>query len=639
MMIGVDTGGTFTDLVCLTDEGIRTWKLPSTPDNFSRAVLDGVRHFTGGAPFLELIHSTTVATNALLERHGARTALITTRGFRDILEIGRQARPDLYNLFVRRPTPLIDQALRFEVTERVLHDGSVELPLTDTDVERTLDAVVQAGCTAVAVCLLFSFLRPDHEEQIAAAARARGLHVSISSSVSPEFREYERTATTAANAFVAPVMAHYLGDLKRAAHAETLRIVQSNGGSLSAADAAEHPVHTFLSGPAAGVLGALSVARQAFPDDPLKLITFDMGGTSTDVALIDGNFSLTTESEINGCPIRVPMIDIHTVGAGGGSIAQLDAGGAMQVGPRSAGAEPGPACYGIGTEATVTDVNVVLERIAPDHFLDGRRALDAARSRDAVQAVDPATPIDSIARSILTVVNSNMERAIRVISVERGYDPREFTLVSFGGAGGLHACELAAALRIPRVLIPVNPGVLSAWGCLSADFVRDFSRTVMMEDSALTTANTIAQALTEEAGRVLTAEGFPEGSALLTADCRYAGQSFELNIPWTDDAEMLRERFHQAHRRRYGTAMADTPIEVVTLRCRAIGLRPHPELTPRPQSLNPPDPAACLERRALPADSQWSGPTTIVEPFATTWVPDGWKVRVDIYGNLILEVA
>jgi N-methylhydantoinase A len=633
MNIGVDTGGTFTDLVCQTEDGVLTWKLPSTPDDFSRAVLDGIHHFTDGTPFHRLIHSTTVATNALLERNGARTALITTRGFRDVLEIGRQARPDLYNLFVRRPAPLIERALRFEVTERIRHDGTIETPLDLEEVSQTLDAIEANGCTAVAVCLLFSFLVPAHEEMIAEADRARGLSVSISSTVSPEFREYERTATTAANAFVAPVMARYLGNLASRAGADALQIVQSNGGSLSAEAAAAHPVHTLLSGPAAGVIGAMSVARQAFSGEALRLITFDMGGTSTDVALIEDDIAFTTESEINGCPIRVPMIDIHTVGAGGGSIAHLDAGGAMQVGPRSAGAVPGPACYGTGREATVTDVNVVLRRIDPEAFLDGRRTLHAERSQTAVQAVDPDSPLESVAQSILSVVNSNMERAIRVISVERGYDPRTFTLVSFGGAGSLHACELATALRIPRVLVPRNPGVLSAWGCLASDFIQDFSRTVMLDEHSLDAAEPALQELTAAARHALDVEGFPEGSIFLTADCRYAGQSFELSVSWTPEPDTLRERFHHAHQLRYGTRMTDTPIELVTLRCRAVGKRSHPALMPLPASSTNPDPSRVLARESLPSGSTWQGPCIITEAYSTTWVPEAWAASVDAFGN------
>ena len=389
MIIGIDTGGTFTDVVCFSEGEMRTYKLPSTPHDFAEAVLAGALAVNGGAVFT-LVHSTTVATNALLERKGAKTALITTAGFRDVLEIGRQARSDLYNLKEQPAQPLVPRKWRREVAERVSADGEVIGTLDPAEIETVIAQLVKAGVESLAVCLLFSFLHPAHERKIRAAAKKQGLAVSISSDVLPEFREYERTATTVANAYVSPVMKDYLGRLQkqvRKSGGQDLRIVQQNGGCMTPKAAGEHAVSTLLSGPAAGVIGAMHIAEQAFPTEPVKLITFDMGGTSTDVALIDGQPQLTNEARIGETPIGVSMMDIHTVGAGGGSIAYADFAGGLHVGPESAGASPGPACYGKGEKPTVTDANLWLERLQPEHFLDGRFALDRSRSTKAIGAL------------------------------------------------------------------------------------------------------------------------------------------------------------------------------------------------------------------------------------------------------------
>jgi N-methylhydantoinase A len=655
MLIGCDTGGTFTDLVLVHEGRVRTHKLPSTPDDFSRAVLEGVRALRGDGEeraHPALVHSTTVATNALLERRGARVALITTDGFQDVLAIGRQSRPELYNLKVERPEPLVPRERCLGVRERVSCDGEVLEELTDGEIQRVLDTIEAHDVEAIAISLLFSFLAPQHEERIATAAASRGHTVSRSSDILPEFREYERASTTAANAYVAPVMARYLGHLADASTNDGVtgvRVVQSNGGSAPAERAGRHAATTLLSGPAAGVMGALAVARQALSEKP-KLITFDMGGTSTDVSLIDGDFALTAESEVGGVPVRVPMIDIHTVGAGGGSIAHIDAGGALRVGPRSSGAMPGPACYGHGgTEPTVTDANLLLGRLSPEHFLGGRMPLDPAAAERALAGLGDRLSLSAreAAEAALRIVNSNMERAIRVISVERGHDPREFTLFSFGGAGGLHACDLADALRCPRVIVPRHPGVLSAWGCVTSDVVEDSSRTVMVRAEGRSPA-TLEQAfgeLTDAARRSLATAGFEPGDQRidLSADLRYVGQSFELNVPWEGDIAPTVRAFHEAHRRRYGHADERSAAEIVTVRVRATGITIPVALEPIEEgSGTAPTPTAgpcglrVYDRTALRAGHWIEGAALIVEDYSTTLVPTGWGLEVDPWGNLIV---
>ncbi len=665
MLIGVDTGGTFTDFVMIRDGHVHTYKVPSTPGDFAQGVLEGVRSLLSGAaasrthPF-NLIHSSTVATNALLERKGARTALITTRGFRDVLEIGRQARPELYNLFVDRSEPLVPQNLRHEVDERLSAEGKVLIPFDEEQAGRVLDSLDGQNVESVAVCLLFSFMRPQHERSLVRAARKRGFDVSASSEILPEFREYERTSTTVANAYVSPAVSSYLQRLGRSAKrlgARHLRIMQSNGGSLSVRAASERAVSTLLSGPAAGVIGALSVARQALgPGNgpgrgEVKIITFDMGGTSTDVSLVNGEYSVTNEGSIGGHPVRVPMIDIHTVGAGGGSLASVDAGGALHVGPQSAGAHPGPACYGTSEDAAVTDANLLLGFISPEYFLGGRMTLDRERAENALQRLADRLGTNAVraARAVIRIVNSNMERAIRVISVERGFDPREFTLVSFGGAGGLHACHLAEALDIPRVLIPRNPGVLSAWGALAADVVKDYSRTVMLPLRAAAEkklSNAFSQ-LERQAQTDLQREGFQKGKGMLfrSLDIRYAGQSYELTVPFNGRLDSAAKGFHRAHARRYGHSAPAELVEIVTARVRAVGRSEKPALGPvaggrkdgRKAIIKKHGSLVLYGRDQLLAGNVLTGPALIIEDFATTLIPGGWQGKVDKWGNLLLQ--
>ena len=492
--LGVDVGGTFTDFALYDADTNRLEfaKTPSTPDNQAVGVAAGIAELArryGVAPEQVdfFIHGTTVATNTLLERKGATTALVVTAGFRDVLQIGRQERPSLYDWRIRRPEPLAPRRLRFEVAERVVHTGDVLTPLTEAEIDRVVARLAAADVDAIAVCLLHSYANPAHERALGEALRQAlpGVTVALSHEVLPEFKEYERMSTTAINAYVSPVMDRYLRRLEQTISEAGLKsevyIMQSNGGTMGVETAIERPVHTIMSGPAAGVIGAAAIARQA---GQANAISIDMGGTSFDVSLCyQGEVRQTQESEIERLPIRVPMVDVHTLGAGGGSMAWIDAGGALRVGPSSAGAVPGPACYGSGgTQATVTDANVVLGRLGESGLLGGAMPLDAALARRAVREciADPlGIGVEEAAEGIVQVVNASMVKGIRVVSVSKGYDPREFCLVAFGGAGPLHASELAEEMDIPRVLVPVAPGVTSALGLLVADLRHDFARTVL----------------------------------------------------------------------------------------------------------------------------------------------------------------
>jgi N-methylhydantoinase A len=664
ILAGVDTGGTFTDLVLFQEGKLRVHKVFSTPHDPSQAILEGLQEL-GALPRLRtLVHGSTVATNAVLEGKGARTGLITTAGFRDVLEIGRQTRPSLYNLRVQKVPPLVPRARRVEVRERLNERGEVLLPLDEGSLEEALATLAREEVEAVAVVLLFSFANPAHEQRVAEAARRRGWYVSASAEVLPEFREYERTSTLVLNAYVGPLIDRYLGQLERALPAGTgLRIMQSNGGSISSAMARREAARTLLSGPAAGVVGARFVARASGIE---RLIALDIGGTSTDVALVDGAITETTDGRIGGYPTKLPMIDIHTVGAGGGSLAWFDLGGALRVGPRSAGAVPGPAAYGRGgTEATVTDAHVVLGRLLPEAFLGGSMRLDVAQARQALATVAArlGASLEEAALGIVRIANANMEAAIRLISVERGLDPRHFTLVAFGGAGPLHACELAAALSIPRVLIPAAPGVLSALGMLVADVLKDYVRTLMVpiEQETAQAAIEAALASLEEQGRAdLLAEGFAAEQIQIERylDLRYVGQSYELTVPFGGDCARAAQQFHLAHERRFGYSDPNEPVQVVNVRLKARGLVEPPVLERQP--LQPEALVAPLERRqvifagergpqaleaavyareALLPGTQFGGPAIVTQYDTTTVVPPGWRARVDGVGNLLIELA
>ncbi|MBI2886950.1 MAG: hydantoinase/oxoprolinase family protein [Chloroflexi bacterium] len=664
MPLGVDIGGTFTDFVLVSGSRLTIHKVPSTPADHAEAFLAGLRELGDAAQGEAIVHGTTVATNALLERRGARTALVTTRGFRDVLAIGRQTRPALYALEPRRPAPLVPRELRFEVDERVDHQGRVLQPLDTASLGGILQALRQQGVESVAVCLLFSFLHPEHERQVAEVLRAAGFSVSPSYLVLPEFREYERTSATVVNAYVSPIMERYLDHLEQQLPAQggPLRVMQSNGGIITAGAAKAAAARTVLSGPAAGVVGAAYVGGLAgFMD----IISFDMGGTSTDVALVPGRLRETTEAEVGGVPIRLPMLDIHTVGAGGGSIARLDAGGALRVGPQSAGAEPGPVCYGRGDQVTVTDAHLALGRLHPQQFLAGQMPLDEARARSFLSALGQQMGLsaEEAAWGVLRVANTSMEKAIRVITVERGVDPRHFTLVAFGGAGPLHACELSEGLGIPRVLVPRYPGVLSSLGMLAADVMKDYSQTVMWTVPSAVDEGFVRQiamgfrSLAARGWEEMTAESFDRQTAqVLTAlDMRYLGQSYELVVPFDAISTAdLTGRFHAAHRERFGYSMPGEPIEIVNLRLKMLGRVPRPVLPreePGPEDAAPAmmgqravwfrgkTQATVYDRKRLRAGNLLAGPAIVVQMDATTALPPGWRGRVDTVGNLILERA
>lgn len=656
MRVAIDTGGTFTDCVFVRRGRLEVLKVLSTPANPARAIDAALERIAARAGAVaELTCGTTVGTNALLERRGGPAALVTTAGFEDVLEIGRQARPRLYEFFVVRPEPLVPRRRRFGLRERVGPAGEVLLRPGPAELARVAREVRRSGASSVAVCLLFSFANPAHERAIARRLRRAGLAVSVSHEILPEFREYERTATTVVNAYLVPVMGRYLAAVGRLAR--RVRVMQSSGGIVGARLAAREPVRTVLSGPAGGVLGAGYVAKRAGLGG---VISFDMGGTSTDVALVTPEMRTTSESAVAGLPLAVPMLDIHTVGAGGGSIARFDRAGALRVGPESAGADPGPICYGRGERPTVTDAHLVLGRIAPQGFLGGRFALDEPRvwrqmARALRQAPAGMRSVEQFAQGILDVANATMEKAIRVISVERGYDPRDYSLVAFGGAGGLHAAELAAALGIRRVVIPQLPGALSALGILRADVVRDFSRTVRLAvGSRRAVAPALARAfgaLERQGNAAMRAEGFAPAQVARERllDLRYRGQGFELTVAAAGD---FLAAFHRAHERRYGYADPARPVEIVNVRLRLAGRTPKPELPRR--RLGPASPRAArigerdavfsgrrrrvsiFARERLRAGMRLAGPAIVPEYSATTVVPPGWRCRVDALENLVL---
>lgn len=534
MRIGVDAGGTFTDFVVAHDDGsLELFKIRSNASDPASVILEGLSRVTGSEK-AEVMHGSTVATNALLERKGVRTALVTTAGFEDVIEIGRQNRPHLYVLSPPPPVPISERDLRFGVRERTYYDGSVAKKPSARELTKLRRRLRRAHVEAIAICFLHSYQEPSNEKTTAEALNGLG-YVCCSHEICPEFREYERTSTTFLNAYVGPLMERYLARL--ATSVPRLSVMQSNGGLIEAAEAQRHAVRTLLSGPAGGVIGAVETARLSGFD---RVLGFGMGGTSTDVSLSEGSPKITTEAYLDGLPVRVPMLDIQTVGAGGGSIARVDEGGLLRVGPESAGADPGPACYGKGLLATVTDAHVVLGRILPDQFLGGTMRLDAGRAQEAVDGIARQLGLSrrEAARGIIRIANANMERAIRSVSVERGHDPRRFALVAFGGCGGLHACEIAAELGIKTVLVPEHAGALSALGMLMADRVRDYAAGVLGRGDAE------AQFLAlERAAR----RDMRTARLERLTDSRYAGQSYELTIPHGSS-------FHVAHRMAYGYA-------------------------------------------------------------------------------------
>ncbi len=622
---------------------------------------------------LILLHGTTVGTNSLLQRKGARVALVTTSGFEDVIEIGRQARPKLYDFFFDRVEPLVPADLRFGVHERTGSDGEILQVPSPINLRNLKARVLERKPEAIAISLLFSFANPNNEMLVTATLRDLGLPLSISHQILPEFREYERTSTVVVNAYLQPVMQRYLERLETRVqgwsgtaeagpsrkNASTSRdasvrifVMQSSGGIAALASAAREPVRTVLSGPAGGVVGAVAMARRSGHE---RIISFDMGGTSTDVALVDHEVRGANQSEIAGLPVGVPMLDIHTVGAGGGSIARFDAAGALRVGPESAGADPGPICYGRGTQPTVTDANLILGRLQPNRFLGGNFTLDLERARRIVSTwlkqQRCALSLEQFATGVIRVVNSTMEKAIRLVSIERGYDPREFALVAFGGAGGLHACELAAALRVPHVIVPAHPGALSAFGILVSDVVKDYSRTVlwrMLNELPTKRLNQELGNLRRRADEDLKAEGW-QGRVRheLSVDVRYRGQGYELNIPYTGG---LAAAFRREHKLRYGYSYPGREMELVTLRLRATMRSPRSSVIK--SRVRPAEcgnsvaedvsvffgakkiAATIYDRESLRAEKNYSGAAVITEYSATTIVPPGAYFRLDRKGNL-----
>jgi|CZLA01.1.fsa_nt_gi N-methylhydantoinase A len=719
LRVAIDTGGTFTDCVWMEDGALKTLKVFSTPDDPSRAIAEALRKIgeartkvgeartrTGeargqaGAAAITLLHGTTVGTNALLQRKGARVALITTSGFEDVIEIGRQARPRLYDFFFDRIAPLVARELRFGVKERTDAEGQVLERPPEAELTRLREAVRRADPDAIAISLLFSFANPENEAVIAAAVADLGKPLSVSHRILPEFREYERTSTVVVNAYLQPLMQSYMEKLAERAleyareHTEEkeragelgngsgaaprkrsaprifiprIFVMQSSGGITALESAAREPVRTVLSGPAGGLVGAaVMAARSGFR----KILSFDMGGTSTDVAAVQDEVRAGGQAEVAGLPVGVPMLEIHTVGAGGGSLARFDAGGSLRVGPESAGADPGPICYGRGTEPTVTDANLLMGRLRSERFLGGEFTLDVERARritsEWLKQQGSRLSLEQFSAGVVRVVNANMERALRVVSIERGYDPREFSLVAFGGAGGLHACELAEALAIPTVMIPARPGALSAYGILVSDVVKDYSRTLLWS-FADHSRQAVPQAKLQKEFRKLEAaaqkefrverwRGAPQYERSL--DLRYRGQGYELNVPATGN---VAARFHDEHQRRYGYHHAGREIELVTLRLRARSRTPQPQAQSkseiaRRQTSHQPSPRVTpverapvffhdktvttpvFERGDLVPGRKMRGPAVITEYSATTVIPAGKMFCVDASENLVIKI-
>lgn len=675
--LGVDTGGTFTDLALVDEEtgDFRLYKLSSTPDDPSEAILAGTSAVltqgrVGPADLVYFGHGTTVGTNAVIEGRLARTGLLTTGGFRDIIELARQRKPDLYDLDIAKPAPLVRRDLRREIDERMDYAGNVIRSVDDSAVLAVLADLKRAGVQSVAVCFLHSYANPAHERRVKELVERHlpSATVCTSFDVLAEWREYERFSTTMLNAGLMPVMARYLRALERRVAEMAIpvspHIMQSSGGIMSSQSAAERPVNTLFSGPSAGVIGAVHVAGLAGLTD---VITFDMGGTSTDVCLVEGGSAATSgQRDIGGFPVRAPTLDVHSVGAGGGSVGWIDRGGLLKVGPRSAGARPGPACYGLGgQEPTVTDANVILGRLNGDYLLGGRMRIDASLASRAVDrhvAQPLGLALAEAARGVITIVNVNMIRAMRVISVEKGHDPRDFTLVAFGGAGPVHASELARDFGIERVLVPEAPGILCALGLLVADLRAEFSQTYVArsDEVDLTQMNALVTDLEDQAHGWLEREHVTPSQGLLTriTNMRYLGQDFDLSVQTmcgeigpTQVAELI-ARFHRAHERAYGYASPDAPTQIVGLRVVAIGRVPRPEFGTLPdrggsveqartgsrQVYFDGDYVDCptYDRSRLAPGNALEGPAILDQMDATTVVLPKRVAQVDKYRNVII---
>lgn len=658
--IGVDTGGTFTDLVCLDGDELRVEKLSSTPEDPSQAVLEGVERLGGALGRDEVVHGTTVALNALLTGRVARTALVTNQGFQDLLEIGRQARPELYALHPVKRADLVPRSLRFEVSQRSWPDLDGQLQEirrpSKSELKELRTQLERARPESIAVCLLHSYQDPSIETDVARALQGLGIPITCSAQLLREYREFERFSTATANASLVPIIAKYIASLRNALPDARLSILQSNGGTLPAERAAQEPARVLLSGPAGGVVGAARAAREAGLS---RIVTLDMGGTSTDVAFHRANTEMwesVSRAEVAGLPLGVPALDIHTIGCGGGSIVHLDAGGILHVGPASAGADPGPVCHGRGGQLTVTDAHVYLGHIAPGPFLAGEFSLDVDAVARAFEVLGKRLGIAPLraAQAVLEVARAAMRRAIGVKTMQRGHDPKDLPVVAFGGAGGLQGAALAGALNLPGALIPALPGCLSAYGMATADAISDQSQTLLAPLAAWNgkTRRKLAKELAATASGELRDAGHRAKSieTEYSLELRYAGQAFELPLP-DDFSAQVPAQFAQRHEELYGWSLADAEIELVNLRVRALVRRPDIK-HPRPRSKPMPKGAIIGERRAdfdgphntpivkrsaLKPGVHFQGPALIEEFSGTTLLPPSWQARVTAGGHLWLE--
>jgi len=657
LILGVDTGGTFTDFFLQTEAGLKTYKLPSTPDDPSRAIMQGIRYFFGRnlPEDLEIIHGSTVATNAFLERKGARILLVTTHGFEDVLFIGRQNRARLYDFGVTRPQEIIPRSMVAGIRERMLFDGSVLRP-PGKSIGRRLRGICRGkNVESVAVCLLHSYANDAHEKQVKDGLEQLGIPVILSSEILPEFREYERLTTTLINAYLSPIMSSYIKRLQSRLGKVTLNIQQSNGNILPAGDIDRRAVYTVLSGPAGGVHGAHQLAGEMGID---KLISFDMGGTSTDVSLCDKTPTLTRDHSIDGYPIRIEVMDIHTVGAGGGSLARIDSGGLLKVGPDSAGARPGPICYGVGgRQLTVTDANLFLGRLLPDRFMGGAMQLETGKVDNAMRKLAEELGLAPVAAAlgIIRIVNASMAKAVRAVSLERGYDPKEFALFAFGGASGLHCCELAKELSIKKIVVPARAGILSAQGMVFAEPALDYMQALFLVGEELE-SEVLSDSMDKLVNRGLAEadnifKGAEKGNIIIDRflNLRYRGQSYEICIPYTEN---FIELFHQAHEHNFGYRLEEKPLELVSIQC-SIRIKKKKISLPRNTAtrVGAAVPVsntlvhfetgsreiAVFERKTLSAGRKVSGPALIVDDYTTILLSEDFTLQVDTLLNLILE--
>jgi N-methylhydantoinase A len=645
MLLGIDTGGTFTDFVYIDDQGVRIHKVLSTPEAPEKAILQGINALGVDNESLLIVHGSTVATNAVLEKKGVRCCFVTNHGLADMLTIGRQARKELYNLNPKPEEPPVPSNLCLETGGRVSAQSEVIEPLCDEQIATLISKINYLEPEAVAINFLFSFL-DDAAERRLEAAMPEGLFVSRSSLVLAEYKEYERGMATWLNAYVGPLVIGYLDRLRAAVKASSVSVMQSSGGTIAAEQAGKQAVRMLLSGPAGGLMAALHIGEKAGFD---RLLTLDMGGTSTDVALLDGAIALTNEGQIEGYPVAVPMVDMHTIGAGGGSIASVDAGGLLCVGPASAGASPGPACYGKGGQAvTVTDANVYLARINTRYFLGGDMPLDIKATNQAMEslAADLGCEPKEAAQGVIKLANEHMARALRVISIQRGIDPRPYALMTFGGAGSLHVCALAEALGMQTAIVPVNSGVLSAFGMLAAPRSRELSRSLLgrLDDVAVEQIEHGFLTLVRQGQAELMAEGVSLDDIKINylVDLRYVGQSYTLPIQWSDSATVIKD-FHTMHKSRYGHDL-ELAVELVNLRVSLSGEMPKPRLVEQcsrdkdgkvPVEMD--DGMHIYQRKELMSNDVINGEALIVEKVATTYLAAGWQCQVDHIGNLVLS--